>query len=676
MNAPGENSGQKGKYQQELDNILSTGLTAENINTYSDDAIDRLADLIDEIKNDSAYKWDFSLNASSKEQEDEMFNQILGIDVSSALDGIAKIGEDIGHLESIIQKQRQNNQDQTVYIPADRLGYTAMVASNGDFTKSPIVPKTKVALFILENDFGVNLDNEDEFQISTGINTESMMRQVSYDIINLPLLNRAIASCDEIGNRTFVFDTGLLAERGFSLDDIKNMTKQEIQDLLAKDTELGASLFYSKNYPAHLAKLIKEPKNTLAKQIEDNPDQFGQKKQYLKEAANAPEGWVTVSNYVGKHGGIDIKTLRKLISDSNLEAKDFKVQNHGVYPHYKEDDLKKIVGPRLNAEMAPEGWVTIKSFAKSRGGISRTTLGNLVLKSNIESKEYKTDMGKLYSHYKKDDLEKIYKAFLDSKKTPEGWVTIQSFADSHEGISFATLNKLIQKNNIESRELRVEQGRKAQHYREKDLEKLASSLLNSEKAPEGWVTIRSFADSHKGIGPATLAKLARKSNIESREFRIEHGNRYQHYKKEDLEKLASPLLNSEKAPEGWVTLLGFIEKHGEISHKQLTKLIKDNNIESREFKIEGGARFQHYREEDLKKIADPLLNTEWAPEGWITIKGFVDDHKGIGYESLAELVQKNNIESREYRVERGMRHKHYKEEDLQRIISEDSMKKD
>lgn len=50
MKGSGEDLDRREGYQKQLDDILSVNLTAENINTYSDDALNGLIGLIDEIK--------------------------------------------------------------------------------------------------------------------------------------------------------------------------------------------------------------------------------------------------------------------------------------------------------------------------------------------------------------------------------------------------------------------------------------------------------------------------------------------------------------------------------------------------------------------------------------------------------------------------------------------------
>ena len=386
------------------------------------------------------------------------------------MDGIIKIGDDIRRLDDTIKDRRQNREQMT-YIPSDKLGFTAIVANGGDFSRASIVPKTKVALFVLENDFGIDLDDAEEFQMTTGINAEGMMRQVSYDIINLPTLNRAIASCDETGNMTFVFNTSMFEEKGISLDVVKGMTKQEIQGLLASDPMLGASLRYSKNYPSNLAKLIENPTKELAKKIEDNPDEFGQGKQYLKEVMKAPKGWVTIKGFAKTHG-ISDGAVSKYVKDSDLEAKEFKDVTGRVGLYYREEDLENLVGDFLNVEKAPDGWVTIKGYAKTHG-VSDTTLARYVKASDLEAREFKADRGKVFLHYKEEDLENLVGDFLNVEKAPDGWVTIGGFAKTH-GVGSMTVAKYVKASNLEAKEFKDVTGRVGLHYREEDLNRILS----------------------------------------------------------------------------------------------------------------------------------------------------------------------------------------------------------
>ena len=78
MQKPGEIKESEHDYQAKLNNILSTPLTAENIDSYADDAIDSTIELINDIIVDPHYKWDITLAENKKETEDNLV-KIVGI---------------------------------------------------------------------------------------------------------------------------------------------------------------------------------------------------------------------------------------------------------------------------------------------------------------------------------------------------------------------------------------------------------------------------------------------------------------------------------------------------------------------------------------------------------------------------------------------------------------------
>ena len=482
MNKPGEGPVNREDYKRQLDDILSTSLTAENINTYSDDALDGLTDLIDKIKNDPAYRWSFSLTISAKEQEDEMFQQILGVNVDDVLEKIGEIGDNIQYLDKVIESHRRNKEQKT-YIPTDKLGFTAIVGNGGSFSRSPIVPKTKVALFLLENDFDIDLNNPKEFQMSTGINPKGMMRQISYDIIHLPTLNRVIASCDETGNITFIFDTSRFEEKGVNIDIIKDMTKQDIQNLLENDPTLGVSLRYSKNYPTNLTKLIEQPQKLLAVQIENNPDQFDPGGQYLKEIetiTEAPEGWITINSFAREFKNITSpSTIYGYIRKNSLESKRYRTKRGAICQFYRIEDLKTLIDPLIDAEKAPKGWVTVNSFAeKYMGIIGASKIYELIKQNNLEPKKFKAKNGVIRQFYKIEDLKTLIKPLVNLERAPEGWVTINSFA-VNRGINLMTLIRFIKEKGPESREYKTENGIRCLHYKIEDLDALVKPLFST-----------------------------------------------------------------------------------------------------------------------------------------------------------------------------------------------------
>jgi len=670
MDNPGEISGPKETYQQKLDEILSTSLTTENINTYADDALDKLTDLIDEIKNDPAHKWDFSINASTKEQEDEMFTKILGIDVNDALDGISKIGDNIKHIDKLLQNYRQEKEPR-IYLPTRKLGHTAITAGSGDFSRNPLVPKTEVALFILEKEFNIDLNNQNEFQMNTGVNSSQMIRQVSYDFINLPTLHRAIASCDEIGNRTFIFNTNTFTNANISLDQIKDMSKQEIQDLLTNNPELGVDLIYSKKYPAHLTELIKDPTQALVKQIENDPDNIGQDKQYLKEIVAAPKGWVTATHFMRTHEGLVgyqrfHKIMQEKIQEKKITQKEYKDSAGRVQYFYNLNKLEEVFADHINTESVPDGWITPSEFCRQHSRVYQKTLEKRIAESNLTPKIYKDNSRghRIREYYKEEDLEKL----ISDDKIPEGLITLGGFANKHDGIGREKLLKLIEANKLESREIKVRDATRA-FYKIEDLERIVAPFINTEKAPEGYITVETFARD-KGITREAVQRRTEEKGLVSKDYKNVSGKIVPHYKIEDLERICSDIINVGRATEDWTTLTSFVRSHGGISSSKFNKLVRASDSEPQALRKNNGHIELHYKTKDLKEILASFAEIEKAPEGWVTARSYIESHDNVTQNLFNKLLSENSVESKEYRDKIGHIRSHYKTEDLDKLVAD------
>ena len=657
-------------YREELDDILSKELTAENINTYTDDAINDLANLIDEIKNDPAYKWDFGLNVSSQAQEDTMLKQVLGINIGDTLDHIDNMGESIKGLDEVIQKGRQN-QEQQVYIPADRLGHLTLVAHDGSYTEALAVPKAKVALFLLQNDFDVDLNNPEEFQMSTGTITGDMMRKISYDIIDVPVLNRAILSCDEIGNKTFVFDTEELHENNMTMDDIKNMTKSQIQKLLEDNPTLGVDLIYSKKYATNLSGLIQSPGESAAGRVrKKSEDEI--RKEYLKDVDTAPEGWVTIFDFAQSVGGITQTTIKKRVVELGLEARTFKTKRGKVCTHYREEDLNEALTQFANLEMAPEGWITLNSYVASHEGLvfsSKTK--KIVAEANLESREFKTPRGAPQIHYQIKDLDELFADIIGTEIAPEGWITINGYAAKH-GVSVSKTVAMIRKLDLTGKSFKSDRGTIWTYYNEKDLDEALLEFTNLETAPEGWVTIADYAREHDWISPGTIKSLLAQSDINSKEYKTDRGRVHVFYREQDIDDLVAQFGEIEQAPEGWTTIHGYVSFHkGVLSETKVTALLKTSDIESRVYRTANNMAGAHYREVDLDNLVAPFVNIEKAPEGWVTIRAYADTYGDINRATIRKLATKAGLEMRQFRSNGANRiHDHYRKEDLDRVVAE------
>ena len=663
MQNPGEkNNSSESIYRQKLDEILSTELTTENINTYADDAINQLVELIDEVKDNPLLEWNLDPSLSPKDREDAMLREVLGgIDVGEVLDYIESVGNDIHDLDAIIAKGRAN-QEQTVYVPTDRLGYAAIVAGSGDFAEKELLPKAKTALFILQNDFGVDLNNPEEFRMSTGIITDDMMRKTSYDVIEAPALERAIFSCDELGNRTFVFNTTKLDERNITIDQLKNFTKQQLLELLEKNPELGVSFTYGKKYPERLSAFIDSPEN---KQETEALKEAEQRRQYLKKVESVPDGYITMNGYAKAHK-IDYSTIRHMIEkNSDLKPKQFKGDHGQLFDHYKVEDLDRLFSEFLRIPPAPDDYITITGYAKAHNRSKTTIMHILRESSNLKPERFKDKSGRISDHYRVEDLDRLFPEPIPA--TPDGYITMSSYAKMRNIPKTTVQRRIGKSSNLKSEQFKDDRGQMRDCYKVEDLDRLFSESL---PAPEGYTTIYNYAKVRK-IGYLTIQQMIEgKSDLKPERFNDHFSRMRDHYKVEDLDKLFP---DSPPTPEGYVTMAGYARIRN-ISETTIRNMLKENgNLKPEQFKYRGQMR-NHYKVEDLDKTFAEFLKVPPVPEGYTTMFHYAAAHQKDPKTLRRYILEKSDLRPEQFRDNQGVRHDYYKIEDLDRLVAESEKK--
>lgn len=212
------------EYRERYQRIVEMPLSPNNVDSYADEAMDQLSGLIADIED--KYKWE-GLGLSDKEREDMIFQQALpGENINDTLDRIDTVAQDLRGLDRLIDASRNMPVDQVILPPDEtELLMTMGEGSSGEARELKRLPKLKTALFVLGQDFGVDVYDEEQLRLSTGIVDPKMMRKTSYDAIELPQLERLLLICDENGNRTYVFDTAKLDEVKITPEMLKNGTK-------------------------------------------------------------------------------------------------------------------------------------------------------------------------------------------------------------------------------------------------------------------------------------------------------------------------------------------------------------------------------------------------------------------------------------------------------------------
>lgn len=247
--------------QKALEVILAQTPTVESLadNYYTDNALNQLIEVTDKIVRDYQVKHP-GANTKSKELEDQAFVE-LGLEpVSNYIDHIIALGEQLRELDAFLSTELLHNQINEVFVPPDKQDTKFVGRSEEDFTKKEVIQRTKAILFILKNNFDVDLNNPEEFSIGTGVLHREMVRTISYSFIDLPQLNRMILVNDEEGNASFVFDSAILGASGFSKDELRDsLTKEELKMLRENHPNMGQRIVYSDNFLTNMIAAIQRP---------------------------------------------------------------------------------------------------------------------------------------------------------------------------------------------------------------------------------------------------------------------------------------------------------------------------------------------------------------------------------------------------------------------------------
>src|SRR3990167_2039624 len=224
----------KAKYQAQLKKIINVELTPGNIGTFLGKSLSDLSSLADEASHDYAsVKIVPGENQTAIEDEAFKFFQLNAI--PELLDTIEEKRKTLDivnkHIASSLIKVP------TVHTPPD-LREDPESEGDGEMKPREDCDRLKLVLYILIHDFKLDLA---EAILTSGVNTPEMRRKESYITVDVPELNRILEVCDEVGNRTFVYNRKKLFEFGKTADGLREMTKLEKRTWLRENPGSGIS---------------------------------------------------------------------------------------------------------------------------------------------------------------------------------------------------------------------------------------------------------------------------------------------------------------------------------------------------------------------------------------------------------------------------------------------------
>lgn len=329
-------------FKSTLTQILSRPLSPENIDLYAEDALTDLIGLVSSVTGEYDKQQTVQL-PPNKELEDRAFTYFGLNNIEEILSNVHSKAEEIRGLDGIIARAEKRN---SVVIPPEP-GQEPIREGDGSFKEKSIISRTKTLLFILSNDFDIDVNDPEQLSLTIGVLTGDMMRKESYFMINVPKLNRTILSCDEEGNVTYIFDNAILESYGISQENLANMTKAEINDFLHEDQSLGKRVIYSNSFVPNMINLITDLK---IDQNEHTPEGLG-----LYLYPKAPEGALSLFG-VSKVFGIGFYAV-----DTAIKALGGKLGETRIY---------KFASTRAAIGYTPQQQEMIRQELEKRGNLS------------------------------------------------------------------------------------------------------------------------------------------------------------------------------------------------------------------------------------------------------------------------------------------------------------------
>ncbi|HSX27193.1 MAG TPA: hypothetical protein VLG25_00230 [Patescibacteria group bacterium] len=353
-----------------LDKILGRAVSAETIDNYASTALSDIVDVVSDATTaylEVADEADINSLASNAEIEDAAQKHFGLVSISEILDHISAKDDELKRIDQIIGTMPITN---TVIVPTDE-GVNPIVGSGNGLKEPEYLPKTKLILFVLANEFDIDLNDKEQFDIHEGTLPDNSMRTQSYRLIEANKIKRAILVCDEKGNTTYILNSEKLDNAGISSETLGHLGKDEIKTLLEGDPELGRKLKYSNNFTRNLVEYLgSDEKNVGIYRKARNPENIGR---YLMP--EAPEGILSI-NGISKALGISQDAVESAIKDLGLDHDgEFRFRNAttGGYGFSKQDQIKlKLEDTGRLAPVADEDELSFAGFATTIGSTAQT----------------------------------------------------------------------------------------------------------------------------------------------------------------------------------------------------------------------------------------------------------------------------------------------------------------
>lgn len=482
----------------DVDAILSRRLSAETIDTYADDALNDLVELVQRATD--AYKREPTVHfENGQDQETAAFGYYQLGDVERLLDHIADKSEELRHLDDVIAHVPVIDR---VITPPDSGRSVHIQEGDGSYAEKKQQPRLKTLLFILGNEFGIDVNDSDQIRIEKGILPDDVMRRASYHMVDIPSLQRRVLVCDEVENATYIFNDNVLRQHDIDGDALLDLTKTDLNNLLEQDPLAGQRLVYSDAFVSDLIDTITDPSTSPHSPSEAVSSAEGK---YLYP--EAPQDYLTMTG-MAEARGISRDLIRAAIAavSDNLGYVGKYKYGRNIAFGYSPDQQQLIYdaceSQGTTAEQAPEGYLSASALGEALGNRKAVfdavaDLGSALGEVNLYKFGNQVVPG--YS----DEQQQIIMHWLDvrgyfSEKAPEGYLTKEGISKV-SGASTDVIEKVIEELGDELGEVSLYKFEHnialgySPHQQGLIRQRLAEKSLIGHDAPEGYLTMRGVA---------------------------------------------------------------------------------------------------------------------------------------------------------------------------------------
>jgi len=359
-----------------LSEAIDRPLTLENTDTYVDDALGAVINLVEgvvaEYDAQSGAEWQQLGEANGKEREDAALKHFGLEDVEAILRHLVYKASQFAVIDRVIA---QANKSSDVFVPPDSAPVPQVTGSGTGMEKKGKQPKLKNLLVMLKSEFGIDPDDPEAVSIVRGSVNPNMMREEPYYQVTVPGIDKVILVCQEYGNATFVFNgewvRGQVSANHPSENEperpLTDYTKEELSKLIKDNPEQGARIMATKNFTANLVNALK---GGFSQQKLDKPVDT----RYLRSSKDlppVPDGYATISE-IGEELGIqeekDKVTIRNIAIALEKQGKitrgTYRSRNGRPILAFTEKDARLIVEEtKRRTAPIPEGYVSVAKFA-------------------------------------------------------------------------------------------------------------------------------------------------------------------------------------------------------------------------------------------------------------------------------------------------------------------------